>query len=207
MTELSFAKSFLTTLDSRPNKVSPDHIEDPRSYPARSAFILPKSHGPPFPKRQKTTEGNVSSPHSITVSLKSLRNPPFDVTLRSQDLNTSVLDLKEALSSQTNIPTKSLRLLYNKKPVVDSKILKDILGDAGAKGGKAEFSVMVIGGAAAVKKDERESEPIETGMGKGKEVLKTDEFWNDLKGFLVQRLKDDEEGERVWGVFREVIKK
>lgn len=90
---------------------------------------------------------------------------------------------------------------------MDSKILKDILGDAGASSGKAEFNVMVIGGAAAIKKDAPESQPAEAGIGNGKEVLKTDEFWNDLKGFLVQRLKDDEEGERVWGVFRAAIKK
>jgi len=37
MTELSFAKSFLATLDSRPTRLSADHVEDPRSYPARGA--------------------------------------------------------------------------------------------------------------------------------------------------------------------------
>jgi hypothetical protein len=37
MTELSFAKSFLTTLDSRPNKISAEHVEDPKTYPARGA--------------------------------------------------------------------------------------------------------------------------------------------------------------------------
>lgn len=37
MTEVSFAKSFLTMLDSRPIKLSGEHVEDPRSYPARSA--------------------------------------------------------------------------------------------------------------------------------------------------------------------------
>jgi len=35
----------------------------------------------------------------------------------------------------------------------------------------------------------------------GKE-LETEEFWNDLKGFLVQRLKDEGEGERLAKVFR-----
>lgn len=37
MTEVAFAKQFLAALDARPVKLSADHVEDPRSYPARSA--------------------------------------------------------------------------------------------------------------------------------------------------------------------------
>jgi len=70
---------------------------------------------------------------------------------------------------------------------------------------------MVIGGAASLKAAEEEKEPkIDGGAdgvtGEGKSVLATDEFWRDLKGFLVQRLKDEREGDRVWGVFKEAIK-
>ena len=32
MTELSFAKSFLATLDGRPIKLSPDHAADPKTF-------------------------------------------------------------------------------------------------------------------------------------------------------------------------------
>ncbi|KAH6669891.1 cell-cycle control medial ring component-domain-containing protein [Halenospora varia] len=210
MTELSFAKSFLTTLDSRPSKLSPTHFEDPKNYPPRSAFILPKSPGPPFAKRQKTTPPG-SAP-TLTLSLKSNRNPPLEVTLKDQLPTTSILDVKSLVSAQASIPVKALRILYNKKPVVDSKILKDVLGEeAVAKGGKVEFGLMVIGGAAAVmaKKDE-EKEPLvvdDVGIGKGEEILKTAEFWGDLKGFLVQRLKDEEEGERLAGVFKKAWEK
>lgn len=41
MTELTFTKQFLATLDSKPNKISADHVEDPRNYPARSAVCRP----------------------------------------------------------------------------------------------------------------------------------------------------------------------
>lgn len=228
MTELAFAKSFLTSLDGRPNKLGPDHIEDPRTYPARSAvciplhsstqchpslllarelqanmnqFILPKSTGPPLAKKTKLAPGAEAS---ITVSLKSLRNPPLNVTLSSQPLSTSIFSLKEQLSSQTSIPVSALRILYSKKPVGDSKVLKDVVEEGH---GKVEFSVMVIGGAAAIKKDVEETEPMEGVMGNGDEVLKTDAFWSDLKGFLVQRLKDEKEGERVWGVFKAAVDK
>ncbi|RFU81738.1 ubiquitin supergroup, partial [Trichoderma arundinaceum] len=33
MAEVAFAKTFLTSLDSRPIKLSPDHIEDPKTFP------------------------------------------------------------------------------------------------------------------------------------------------------------------------------
>lgn len=35
MTEVSFAKTFLGLLDSRPQKLSADHVEDAKNYPAR----------------------------------------------------------------------------------------------------------------------------------------------------------------------------
>lgn len=37
MSELSFAKQFLTALDSRPAKISADHVADPKNYPAQGA--------------------------------------------------------------------------------------------------------------------------------------------------------------------------
>jgi hypothetical protein len=36
----------------------------------------------------------------------------------------------------------------------------------------------------------------------GKQVVATDEFWGDLKTFVLQRIKDAEEGERLVRVFR-----
>jgi hypothetical protein len=38
--------------------------------------------------------------------------------------------------------------------------------------------------------------------GSGKEVVATEEFWGDLKNFVLQRTKDAEESERLLGVFR-----
>jgi len=69
-----------------------------------------------------------------------------------------------------------------------------------------EISVMVIGGAAVLKGKKEEEKEVEIeGIGKGSEVLKTEAFWSDLKGFLVQRLNDDGEGERVWGLCRRAV--
>jgi ubiquitin-like protein 4 len=47
MTELSFARSFLSALDMRPVKLSSDHIADPKQYPAQAAVcLLPSSARP-----------------------------------------------------------------------------------------------------------------------------------------------------------------
>jgi len=70
---------------------------------------------------------------------------------------------------------------------------------------------MVIGGAASLKAAVEEKEPKIVGdadgvIGEGRSVLATEEFWVDLKGFLVARLKDESEGERIWGVFKDAVK-
>lgn len=46
MTEVIFARSFLAALDSRPQKLSADHVEDPKSYPARAPVGLSTSKAP-----------------------------------------------------------------------------------------------------------------------------------------------------------------
>lgn len=143
--------------------------------------------------------------HSLTVTLKSLRNPPLEITLPSVPLSTSILSLKEAIGEQSGIAVTKLRLLWEKKPVGDSKTLKDVVGSE-FEGRKIEMGVMVIGGAGAMggkRKGEEEKEPVV--VGHGRETLRSEEFWTDLRGFLVGRLKDEVEGERVWGVFRKAV--
>lgn len=36
MSEVTFAKSFLSTLDKKPIKLAADHVSDPRKYPNQS---------------------------------------------------------------------------------------------------------------------------------------------------------------------------
>lgn len=153
----------------------------------------------PPAKRQKLATGEE---RSISVSLKSSRNPPLDVTLSALSLNTSILNLKESLSAKEGIPIEKIRVLYNKKPVGDAKVLKDVVGEEDTK---AEFSIMIMGGAASVKNvgtPEKEAEaPVAQGAS-GLESLASEEFWGDLGGFLVQRLRDEEQGNKVYELFK-----
>jgi ubiquitin-like protein 4 len=152
---------------------------------------MPKS----FSRPQNLAPGQE---RSVTVQLKSLRNPPIDLKLTSQPLNTSVLDLKLAVSERTRIPTEKLKLLHKKKPVADSKVLKELVGEEEKL---VDFSIMVIGGAAAVPTDEEAQAAVET-QPTGAAALETDHFWGDLKGFLTQRLKDEKEADELTRTWR-----
>lgn len=129
---------------------------------------------------------------SLSITFKSLRNPPLDISLPPQDPTTSLHALKTALSSTTGIPTAKLRLLYKKKPVADSKVLRELLSDEETAAGvdALEMGVMVMGGAAAKAPAEEKS------------VVETEEFWGDLRGFLLQRVKDEKEGGELYDLFR-----
>ncbi|KAJ6441947.1 ubiquitin supergroup [Purpureocillium lavendulum] len=217
MTEVAFARTFLSSLDSRPVKLSPDHVEDPKNFPARppvrqphlsckgdatrfsaianeTQYILPRMpHAMSQPKSLAPGQER-----SITVTLKSLRNPPLDIKLTSQPLATSLLDIKTAVSGQTRIPFDKMKILYNKRPLTDSKVLKEIIGDNDMS---VEFSVMVIGGAAAIPPEEpaAAAAPAEA---TGTAAVETDAFWADLKGYLMQRLKDQAAAEDLSRLFK-----
>ncbi|KAG6004123.1 hypothetical protein E4U21_001394 [Claviceps maximensis] len=194
MAEAAFAKVFLSSLESRPLKLSVDHVEDPKSFPARPPYILPRMPNP-MSKPKTVLPGQE---RSITVVIKSLRNPPLDIKLVSQPLSTSVLDIKARVAEQTRIPVDKLKLLHNKRPLVDSKIIKDIVGADNASN-RVDLSVMVIGGAAAIMPEQNAAVPA---VASGQDALTTDVFWEDLNGFLLQRLKDEETAGQLGKLFK-----
>lgn len=200
MAEVTFAKQFLAALDARPVKLSPDHVEDPKGYPARSAYILPRASRQMSKPNSSASQSAPGSERSLTVTLKSLRNPPLDLRITSQPLNTSVLDLKQKVVEETGAPLDKIKLLYKKKPVVDSKVLKELVGEDAST--TVEFSVMIMGGAAAaVKKDSTASADVAQGTS-GTATLETTEFWDDLKGFLLQRIRDEKEASELFETFQ-----
>lgn len=146
---------------------------------------------------------------SVTVHIKSLRNPPLDIKLTSQPLNTSILDIKTAVAEQASLLLDKIKVLHKKKPVADSKVLKELLDEDETS---VEFSVMVMGGAAAaaaaspaaspVAKAEEPAEGTNPAQGiSGEAVLATDEFWTDLRGFLLQRIRDEKITEDLFAKF------
>ncbi|KAK3304409.1 cell-cycle control medial ring component [Chaetomium strumarium] len=225
-TEVTFAKTFLSLLDSKPPKISSDHVEDPRSYPGSIPYTIPKHPScKPFSKLSSSARSSATSAGAgaaaattgpiLTVILRSPRNPAFDLTLPAQAPSTSLAEIKERVVQETGIEFGRIKLLLNKKPVADSKALKDLLPGAGVEGNEAgaaaavELGVMVLGGASVTLK--KKDEPAGNGQGQGQEaragttsasasvaqglsgtgVLETGQFWDDLKGFLQQRVRDE----------------
>ncbi|ORY64482.1 cell-cycle control medial ring component-domain-containing protein [Pseudomassariella vexata] len=204
MTEVAFAKTFLSALDARPIKLSADHVEDPKSYPPRSAYILPKMSRQM--SKRKAVPTAPGSERSLTVAIKSLRNPPLDIKLSSQTLNTSILDVKNVVAEQTSIPVDKIKMLYKKKPVVDSKVLKDLVAEGETS---VEFSVMILGGAAATAKKLDAEADVQTDVAQGQsgqETIESAEFWDDLKGFLSQRIRDEKQTGELFRTFQEAWK-
>jgi ubiquitin-like protein 4 len=127
---------------------------------------------------------------------------------------TSIFDLKNAYSTKSSIAVSKIKVLWNKKPVSDSKTIGEVIGqDAGTE---VEFSIMIMGGGVTTGGTPVTNPPAvapseaEKGLGagpaaqgpSGKEVVASSEFWEDLKGFVVQRIRDEQEGQRLVSVFK-----
>ncbi|KAL2865046.1 uncharacterized protein BJX67DRAFT_359749 [Aspergillus lucknowensis] len=231
MSELSFAKTFLSSLDSRPVKLRADYVRDQDDTP-RVPYVLPRLP-PPHPEMpKKSTRAAIpGSSKSITVTLKSARNPALEVRLPNLALSTTTIsDLKNAVrertlesNSDSKVALDKIKILYKRKPVTGTgKTIGEVLfsdasaGEAGEK--EVEFGVMVMGGARVVEDQER-GQGQGQGQGQsqgeaggertanpaigpsGEVLLETDQFWDDLQGYLGQRLKDEELAKRLRGVF------
>ncbi|KAI9671199.1 MAG: hypothetical protein M1817_003706 [Caeruleum heppii] len=202
MTEVSFAKQFLTSIDSRPVRLSSDHVEDPRNHPARNPYTLPKM---PRPMTKKQTLAPGQEP-TIKISIKALRSPTSNLSLPPRPISTSVLEIKQALAERSGVSTEKIRVLYQKKPCSDTKTIKELVrpGDR-----EVEFNVMFMGAptvppsvSAEAKRSDNVVESSVAQGPSGETLLQTDAFWDDLRAYLTQRLRDEAEGEKVYQVFR-----
>lgn len=156
-------------------------------------------------RRRSASSQTAATPSDVTITLKSLRNPPISLTLPSQSLTTSIVDLKSAISKEVKAKSiDGIKILYNKKPCADSKTVKDVLGEEEVPS-EIEFGVMIMVGVLPEKGPEGEK-GVDGKEGAGKDPvnveLESEEFWADLKGFLSQRLKDDGKAEEVANTFR-----
>jgi len=150
-------------------------------------------------RRRDPTAQPPTTSSTITITLKSLRSPPLSLTLPSQSPSTSIIDLKSAVSKEVKAKSiDGIKILYNKKPCADSKTVRDVLGEEEVPA-EMEFGVMIMGGVAAAEVEGKGAEG-------GDEVLESEEFWGDLKGFLSQSLKDEGKAEELAGMWRQSYK-
>jgi len=207
MTEISFAKTFLSTLDSRPIKLQPDHVSNPQTLEITATYTLPRM-STQFKKRTGDSKEDADTQKSstINVTLKSSRNPMMSLSLPGTDLGASVLQLKEKVATELKIEgTEKIRVLYKKKPAGDIKTVKELVGEEDVSG-EVELGVMIMGYKEDAGKAEAEvmkdaEAPVAQGAS-GEEVLASEEFWADLKGWLLQRIRDEGKAGEVFEVFK-----
>lgn len=163
-------------------------------------FVIPKTdrpyakHVPATPLDDRRTNEN------HTILLSSPKNPSFKYYVPSCTSTTSVSSLKSALSKAKALPVDKIRILYKKRPVTDSKVLKDFLSpDELMHKSTIELGVMVMGGVAVagdpsiamLESSETTNHGQRSTEADANTMLQGDDFWHDLHGFLAQRLKDD----------------
>ncbi|KAF7588889.1 hypothetical protein BBP40_005039 [Aspergillus hancockii] len=217
MAEISFIKSFISSLDSRPIKLPADYVIDPERV-GRVPYLLPRLSAahPTMPKKVQKSQAPGSS-KSITVNLKSARNPAFEIKLSNQPISTtSAQDLKDAVRDRVvdgqggKVPLDKIKILYKRKPVTGKTIAEILADEPDMLGGgkEVEFGIMIMGGAKAVEEDQ---EMVDRDSGaspkaalgpSGEAILETEAFWDDLEGYLGQRVKDNEEAKRLRGLFK-----
>ncbi|KAI4256233.1 MAG: hypothetical protein L6R42_006344 [Xanthoria sp. 1 TBL-2021] len=217
MTELSFAKSFLSTLDSRAIKLQPDHAADLKTLELKGPYTLPRYPSSPTMQPPSTasqqSQPSANNDNKISITLRSLKSPPLNLTLPSQSVTTSIFELKQKIAKEIQRDsTDGIKVLYQRKPCSDAKTVGEVVGEEGAR--EMEFGVMVVGlsaaGASAAGGEDVKMGGVEEGKGKvpaaqgqsGEEVLGSAEFWDDLKGWLMQRVRDEGKADEVWSLFK-----
>ncbi|KAI9735262.1 MAG: hypothetical protein M1834_001852 [Cirrosporium novae-zelandiae] len=204
MTELTFTKTVLQSLDPRPIKIPSTHTGDPHQFPLRHPYTLP--HYPSSKPMSRPSHLSDSAPgtvRTLTISIHSLRNSSLDGKLKDVAPETSIMELKGLIAGVLGESAEKVRLLWKKKPVGNNtKTVAEVVGEDAKEGKVLEFSVMVVGGGTP-QEEKKDVEMVGTAQGpSGKEMLASEEFWVDLKGFLVQRLKDEEEGGKLFETFK-----
>ena len=194
-------------------------------------YILPKQTHP-FPRKSGPTSTQQAQEQTITAVLKPMRSGET-VTLTGITLDTSILDIKSQYAKQTDQPQDKIKLLLNKKPTADLKSLKElgVNGDVEFSvmimSGNASTTPITeksepdlpVGTPTADKMEVDEKAPapdsekaqaaVDAAQGGEvltEEVLKSEEFWADLKGFLAQRLRDEKTSETLATIFRDAWK-
>ncbi|KAL8982796.1 MAG: hypothetical protein Q9205_002795 [Flavoplaca limonia] len=170
------------------------------------------------PSNQASAPSSTTSERTISITLRSLKPPALNLRLPSQPLATSIFALKQAIASDIKRDsTDGIKILYQRKPCSDAKTVGEVVGEQ-AKG-EVEFGVMVVGGAAPAAavdasvgkggegEDVKMGGEVEEGLpaaqgASGDEVLGSAAFWDDLKGWLMLRVRDEGKAEEVWSLFK-----
>ena len=169
-------------------------------------YLIHVNNLSPSPPPTTPSTNNPGDEPGVAETVRSLRGaPPLDVLrLAPQPRAASLRDVKALVAAESGLPADRLKLLHRRRPVADAKLIADLLpppdSSSDADAATLELSVMVMGGAGsetavAETSKEKEKEKEETkGDGEGDTPaadLDAPAFWDDLRGFLLQRVRDE----------------
>lgn len=156
------------------------------------------------------------------------------VTLSDITLDSTIHDLKTQYAEKSGHPQDKIKLLLNKKPAADLKTLKELGVEGNVElsvmvmGGSSTTPMaspaversepplpaaaptadkMDIDAGDAAPASEKAQAATQAPPTTSAGLLKTEEFWADLKDFLTQRLRDQKEAEELAQVFRDAWSK
>ena len=214
MTELTFTKSFLSTLDARPLKLQPDYCIPASDLDLTSSYTLPKLPTPmrkpsssPSSSQNATAAAAAPTTTATSILIRSTKTPPLDLRISEADpAAVTILELKERVVTELGggVELGKVKLLWGKKPVTggDARTVREVLGGKEVeKLAEVEFGVLVMGYKAPAGGGAAAATAGAAGAADAGESL-DDAFWEDLRGFLQQRLKDEGKAEEVVGVFK-----
>ena len=129
---------------------------------------------------------------------------------RNLPLTTTILDLKQLVSDASTgtagrehgkLPLEKIKLLYSKRPMGEGKTVKDVFKGRVEEG--MEVGVMIIGdGGGASSMNKAVGMKTEEAGRSSTLVLAKDDFWTDLRAWLMGKIGDEMEADRVEVLFR-----
>ncbi|OLL24857.1 hypothetical protein NEOLI_002854 [Neolecta irregularis DAH-3] len=159
--EVSFAKSFLNLLDSKPVKLQSDHKADLRD-------LGPNQLGNAFPVLERKCKRNPEELSSATIVVRSLRPPVVNLTFTDLPLTTTIYTLRSKISEKSGL--QNVKLLIKGKVLNDGKAVSDIVDDS-------RMATIHIMGMPNVKSEEMQVEECP--------------FFTQLESFVTERLSEE----------------
>jgi len=185
---------------------------------------MPKAYSKSAASPATSAKPSSSSSATLTITLKPLRasaTGPNAVVVKDQTPDSSIYDVKAACAAQSGYTTEKVKILWERKPVSDSKTVKEVIGEAAAPGAEVEMGVMFMGqptqaptggsaesSAVPVSEEPERRESVyedasSAQAGHGEAVLESKEFWDELQGFVSQKLHNESLTTNVMQGFRQ----
>lgn len=143
----------------------------------------------PNAKKKKEMVPKETKSRCINITLKSIRNPKFNITLEDVQASDNILMIKERLLGDPDGPladmnygVSNIKFLISGKVINDMRSLEDVAGDKSL----VSFTVLLT--------QPTEEPELQEAM---EEVEINDSLWAEIRGVIVKRLGDSR-GDKVF---------